>query len=199
MNPITWAMIVEEAEHDSPIERPQRYDDRNFVRTSKLSLAAMTGLPWDRPVKLGSIPHWPDSGKQSPRQLSIYTVRRIVDGTTSKDHRTSILLNYMLGQDYPLERLPQDVIAKLESDERGASGKNIVQMSRTQRSMIFDDAKRHSLCLLHHLQNFVHDAARDRGNSFLHFRLSHDFGTADRLPPKPYTREPLRLKALYML
>ncbi|MCP4785079.1 MAG: FAD-dependent oxidoreductase [Fuerstiella sp.] len=199
MNPITWAMIVEEAEHDSPIERPQRYDDRNFVRTSKLSLAAMTGLPWDRPVKLGSIPHWPDSGKQSPRQLSIYTVRRIVDGTTSKDHRTSILLNYMLGQDYPLERLPQDVIAKLESDERGASGKNIVQMSRTQRSMIFDDAKRHSLCLLHHLQNFVHDAARDRGNSFLHFRLSDEFGTADRLPPKPYIRESLRLKAMYMM
>ncbi len=199
MNPITWAMIVEEAKRDAPVERPQRYDDRNFVRTSQLSLATMKGLPWDRPVKLGSICHWPDFGKQSPRQLSIYTVRRIVDGTTSNDHRTSILLNYMLGQDYPLERLPQHVIDALEADEQGASKKNIVRMSRAQRRIIFDDAKRHSLCLLHHLQNFVHDAAPDSSNSFRHFRLSDEFGTPDRLPPKPYIRESLRLKAMYMM
>ena len=199
MNPLTWAMIVEEAEHDAPIERPERYDDRNFVRTSRLSLAAMQGLPWDRPVKLGSIPHWPDTGKQSPRQLSIYTVRRIVDGTTSSDQRTSILLNYMLGQDYPLERLPRQVIDALEADEQGASKKNIVRMSRRQRQIIFDDAKRHSLSLLYHLQNFVHDRAPDTGNSFRHFRLSDEFGTADHLPPKPYIRESLRLKAMYMM
>jgi hypothetical protein len=199
MNPLTWAMIVEQAEHDAPIERPGRYDDRNFVRTSRLSLAAMPGLPWDRPVKLGSIAHWPDSGKQTPRQLSIYTVRRIVDGTTSSDHRTSILLNYMLGQDYPLERLPRRVIDALEADEQGASKKNIVRMSRRQRRIIFDDAKRHSLSLLYHLQNFVHDRAPDTGNSFRHFRLSDEFGTADHLPPKPYIRESLRLQAMYMM
>ncbi|MFT4554988.1 MAG: hypothetical protein ACI92S_000317, partial [Planctomycetaceae bacterium] len=106
MNPITWAMIVAESGGETPIDKPARYDDRNFVRTSRLSLEAMQGLPWDRPVRLGSIPHWPDDGKASPRQLSVYTVRRIVDGYTSNDRKTSILLNYMLGQDYPLERLP---------------------------------------------------------------------------------------------
>ena len=69
MNPITWAMIVEESDGETPIAMPARYDDRNFVRTSRLSLEAMQGLPWDRPVRLGSIPHWPDDGKASPRQL----------------------------------------------------------------------------------------------------------------------------------
>ncbi|QDU07682.1 FAD-dependent oxidoreductase [Gimesia aquarii] len=199
MNPITWAMIVEESDKDSPIPKPKRYDDRNFVRTSKLSLSKMKQLQWDRPVRLGSIPHWPDAGKASPRQLSIFTVRRIVDGYTSLDHKTSILLNYMLGQDYPLERLPHHVIEALEETEPGASKKNIVLMNRQQRQIIFEDAKRHSLCLLYHLQNFVHEHAPDKTNSFRHFQLSDEFGTEDQLPHKPYIRESLRLKALYMM
>ncbi|WP_291167145.1 FAD-dependent oxidoreductase [Gimesia sp.] len=199
MNPITWAMVVEESDGETPIPQPERYDDRNFVRTSKLSLAEMKHLKWDRPVKLGSIPHWPDKGKASPRQLSIFTVRRIVDGETSNDQRTSILLNYMLGQDYPLERLPRHVVDALEATEPGASEKNIVLMTRPQRQIIFEDAKRHSLSLLYHLQNFVHERAPDKTNSFRHFHLSNEFGTADHLPPKPYIRESLRLKAMYMM
>ena len=199
MNPITWAMIVEQAESDAPINKPDRFDDRNFVRTSRISHAAMKQLKWDRPVRLGSIPHWPDGGAESPRQLSIFTVRRIVDGATSNDGRTSILLNYMLGQDYPLERLSQHVIDALEQDEPGAAEKNIVEMTRKQRQIVFEDAKRHSLCLLYHLQNFVHERAEDTTNSFRHFRLSDEFGTKDGLPPKPYIRESLRLKAMYMM
>lgn len=199
MNPITWAMIVEESDGDTPIAKPARYDDRNFVRTSKLSLAAMQGLPWDRPVRLGSIPHWPDDGKASSRQLSVYTVRRIVDGNTSNDGKTSILLNYMLGQDYPLERLPKSVVDALEATEPGASKKNIVLMSREQRQIVYDDAKRHSLSVLYHLQNFVHERASQKANSFRRFHLSNEFGTADNLPPKPYIREGLRLKAMYMM
>ena len=199
MNPITWAMIVEESDGETPIARPGRYDDRHFVRTSRLSLAAMQGLPWDRPVRLGSIPHWPDDGKASPRQLSVYTVRRIVDGYTSNDRKTSILLNYMNGQDYPLERLPKHVVDALEATEPGASEKNIVLMTREQRQIIYDDAKRHSLSVLYHLQNFVHDRASQHANSFRRFHLSDEFGTADRLPPKPYIREGLRLKAMYMM
>ncbi|MFK7779384.1 MAG: FAD-dependent oxidoreductase, partial [Gimesia sp.] len=152
-----------------------------------------------RPVRLGSIRHWPDAGTESPRQLSIFTVRRIVDGYTSKDHKTSILLNYMNGQDYALERLPLHVVQKLEATEKGASQKNIVLMTREQRQIIFDDAKRHSLCLLYHLQNFVHERAPDKTNSFRHFQLSDEFGTEDRLPFKPYIRESLRLKAMYMM
>lgn len=199
MNPITWAMIVEESEGETPIARPDRYDDRNFVRTSKLSLNAMKGLPWDRPVRLGSILHWPDDGKASPRQLSVYTVRRIVDGYTSNDGRTSILLNYMLGQDYPLERLPKSVVDALEATEPGASRKNIVLMTREQRQIVYDDAKRHSLSVLYHLQNFVHERADQKANSFRQFHLSNEFKTPDYLPPKPYIRESLRLKAMYMM
>lgn len=199
MNPITWAMIVEQADHESPIPRPDRYDDRCFARSSKLSLEAMRDLDWDRPVRLGSILHWPVAGTESPRQLSIFNVRRIVDGNTSKAGQTLILLNYMLGQDYPLERLPQHVVDALEATEPGASRKNIVRMSRQQRELIFQDARRHSRCLLYHLQNFVHERADDTTNSFRHFRLSDEFGTPDRLPPKPYIRESLRLKAMYMM
>ena len=199
MNPITWAMIVEESDGETPVARPDRYDDRNFVRTSRLSLEEMQGLPWDRPVRLGSIPHWPDDGKASPRQLSVYTVRRIVDGYTSNDRKTSVLLNYMNGQDYPLERLPKHVVDALEATESGASEKNIVLMTREQRQIIYDDAKRHSLSVLYHLQNFVHDRANQHANSFRRFHLSDEFGTADKLPPKPYIREGLRLKAMYMM
>jgi hypothetical protein len=199
MNPITWAMIIEESDGDTPIKKPARFDDRYFVRTTKLSFNAMKDLPWDRPVRLGSIPHWPDKGKASARQLSVYTVRRIVDGRTARTGQTSILMNYMLGQDYPLERLPHDVEEKLESTEPGASKKNIVEMTRAQRQIVFDDAKRQSLSVLCHMQNFVHDRAPDKTNSFRRFHLSDEFGTPDRLPPKPYIRESLRLKAMYIM
>jgi len=201
MNPITWAMIVEQSDEESPIPRPRNYDDRNYARTSKVSLAAMPNLPWDRPVRLGSIPAWPAAGaaQASPRQLSVYNVRRVVDGYTSREGKTLILLNYMLGQDYPLERLPQRVIDALEANESGASLKNIVTMSRAQRQIIFDDAKQHALGVLYHLQTYVHDRMPDKAHSFRRFRLSDEFGTADALPPKPYIRESLRLKAMYMM
>ncbi len=199
MNPITWAMILEDTGADWPIARPQRFDDRNFVRSSRISLNAMKDLAWDRPVRLSSILHWPAKDNESPRQLSIYTVRRLVDGRASKRGQTVILMNYMLGQDYPLERLPRHVVDALEQSETGASQKNIVEMSRQQRRIVFEDAKRHSLSLLYHLQNFVHERASDKANSFRQFRLSDEFETEDRLPPKPYIRESLRLKAMYMM
>ncbi len=199
MNPITWAMVVVESDRETPIRRPRRFDDRNYPRVSRLSVAALRNLQWDRRLSVGSIPHWPDAGKEPARQLSVYTVRRIVDGTTSKQGRTAILLVYMNGQDYPLERLPQPVVDALEATEPGASRKNIVLMTREQRQIIFDDARQHSLGVLYHLQNFVHDRAADKTNSFRRFHLSSEFGTPDHLPPKPYIRESLRLKAMYMM
>ncbi|MEM1441864.1 MAG: FAD-dependent oxidoreductase [Verrucomicrobiota bacterium] len=199
MNPITWAMILEEAGEASPIEKPAGFDDRYFPRATKLGLPELRSLPWDRKARIGAILHWPDEGKEGPRQLSIYTVRRLVDGTTSRAGKTAILLNYMNGQDYPLMRLPGPVVDALERTEPGASKKNIVEMSREQRQIIFDDAKNHSLKLLYHLQNYVHERAPDKANSFRNFELSDQFGTEDRLPPKPYLRESLRLKALYMM
>ncbi len=201
MNPITWAMILQQPEGApaEPLARPPRFDDRCFVRTSRLSLEAMHDLEWDRPVALGSIPHWPDRDGQIPRQLSVYNVRRIVEGATSDEGRTILLLNYMLGQDYPLERLPRHVADALEQIEPGSSLKNIVRMTRQQREVIFADARRHSRALLYHLQNFVHQRTTDTTHSLRNFVLSDEFGTSDRLPPKPYIRESLRLKAMYMM
>ncbi len=201
MNPITWAMIVEQSDGETPIPRPRNYDDRNYVRTTRESLAAMPNLDWDRPVRLGSIPAWPVAGAEnaSPRQLSVFNVRRVVDGYTSRAGRTLILLNYMLGQDYPLERLPQRVVDALEKDEAGASRKNIVTMSRRQRQIVFEDAKQHALGVLFHLQTFAHERIADKTHSFRRFHLSDEFGTPDGLPPKPYIRESLRLKAMYMM
>ncbi|MDF2377734.1 MAG: FAD-dependent oxidoreductase [Verrucomicrobiales bacterium] len=199
MNPITWAMVVEESETPAPIAEPDGFDDRYFARATRLSAEQFTSLEWDVKTGLGSILHWPDEGKEAPRQLSVYTVRRLIDGSSRSGGKTSILLNYMNGQDYPLTRLPRSVVDALEETEPGASEKNIVEMTREQRQIIFDDAKNHSLKLLYHLQNFVHEKAPDKANSFRNFALSDQFGTADRLPPKPYIRESLRLKALYMM
>ncbi|MFT4586461.1 MAG: hypothetical protein ACI8QF_000542 [Limisphaerales bacterium] len=200
MNPITWAMIVAESEGESPIPKPARFDDRNFPRATHFSRAAFGKLKWDVPNPGGgSIPHWPPDGEASKRQLSVYSVRRIVDGYSSTDGQTSILLNYMNGQDYPLERLPQHVVDALEATEAGASEKNIVLMTREQRQIIFNDAKRHSRSVLYHMQNFVHERSPDKENSLRKFHLSREFGTPDDLPPKPYIREGLRLKAMYMM
>lgn len=200
MNPLTWAMIVAESEGETPIPRPARFDDRNFPRATFFSLEKFRNLKWDNPNPgLGAIAHWPAAAEASKRQLSVYSVRRIVDGYSSKDGKTSILLNYMNGQDYPLERLPQHVVDALEKTEPGASEKNIVEMTREQRQIVFEDAKRHAKCVLYHLQNFVHAAAPDKANSFRNFHLSKEFGTPDDLPPKPYIREGLRLKAMYMM
>ncbi|MCA9137033.1 MAG: FAD-dependent oxidoreductase [Planctomycetales bacterium] len=200
MNPITWAMIVTESESETPIAKPKNFDDRNYPRATRFSQSEFRDLDWDvKNLKLGAIEHWPDAGKAAKRQLSVYTVRRIVAGETSRDGKTSILLNYMNGQDYPLERLPASVAADLEATEPGASKKNIVVMSRQQRELVFQDAKQHSLGVLYHLQNFVHQRADDKTNSFRRFSLSDEFGTPDNLPPKPYIRESLRLKAMYMM
>ncbi|NNE93152.1 MAG: FAD-dependent oxidoreductase [Verrucomicrobiales bacterium] len=203
MNPITWAMIVEESPtgEPTPIPEPPNFDDRNYPRATHFSRTEFANLKWDRKTGLGAISHWPDGGAEnsSPRQLSVFSVRRIVDGYSSKDGKTSILLNYMNGQDYPLTRLPTRVANTLEKTEPGASQKNIVEMTREQREIVFQDAKHHAKGVLYHLQNFVHERAPDKTNSFRNFRLSREFGTDDNLPPKPYIRESLRLKAMYMM
>ena len=202
MNPITWAMIVEETQEAKPIPAPPHYDLRNYPRATRMGMAAFgKELRWDRKLKrYGGILHWPPDGEEAKRQLSVYSVRRIVEGATSRDGRTSILLNYMNGQDYPLERLPKRVADALEETEAGASEKNLVEMTREQRQLVFEDAKQHSLGVLYHLQTWVHDhAGEDTTNSFRWFQLSPEFGTTDSLPPKPYIREGLRLKARYMM
>jgi len=102
-------------------------------------------------------------------------------------------------QDYPLCQLPQRVADALEKSEPGASKKNIADLTPTQRRIIFADAKAHTLGLLHHLQTKSHDRVGDFPQSFRYMQLTDEFGTADKLPPKPYIREGLRLEAITML
>jgi hypothetical protein len=40
---------------------------------------------------------------------------------------------------------------------------------------------------------------KDKTHSFRRFKLTDEFGTPDRMPPQPYVRESLRLKAMYMM
>lgn len=183
MNPITWAITLREAGRDARIPQPSNYDDRAFANPGRL---------------------WVDSdmstGIYSQAGLSIYTQRRLVDRRHFGFPRGTekVQLNSTL-QDYPLCQLPQRVVDALEASERGASRKNIAAMTPAQRQIIFDDAKQHALKFLHYLQTKAHDQAEDCPQSFRYMELSGEFGTADRLPPKPYVREGLRLEALCML
>jgi hypothetical protein len=199
MNPITWTMIVEQGGNGAPITAPAHYDQRQHYRGSTLAEAEFRALLWDRPVRYAPLVPWPPDGETAARQGTISTMRRIVEGSTSTDGRTSALLCFGNGQDYPLERLPHHVVTLLEKTEAGASMKNIVRMTPEQRQIVFDDAKAHSLGLLHYLQTYAHEKMPYKQNSLLNFHLSREFGTADHLPPKPYIRESLRLKALYMM
>jgi hypothetical protein len=199
MNPITWTLIVEQSKAHTPIPLPPHYDERRYWGSTKFGKAEARKLVWERKVQTANNTPWPTKGTESTRQGTIASMRRIVEGTTSTDGITSSLICYANGQDYPLERLPRHVCEALEATERGASLKNLVLMTREQRQIVFDDCKAHSLGLLHHLQTTVHDRAPDQANSLRGYHLSAEFGTPDHLPMKPYIRESLRLKALYMM
>lgn len=185
MNPISWCVVLREAGKDSTVAAPSRYDPRSFSALDKTR-------PWvDSDMSEGI---YASSG------WSIYTHRRLVDrwhnGFAAGTEAT--FLNWPV-QDYPVCQLPQHVVDALEKTEPGASKKNIVHLTPSQRRIIFEDAKAHSLGLLHHLQTRVHDRVGDFPQSFRYMKLTDEFGTADHLPPKPYVREGLRLEALAML
>jgi hypothetical protein len=199
MNPITWTLIVEQSQGDTPIPPPPHYDERRYWGTTQFGKKEASKLKWERPIRPSNMAPWPPKRRESARQGTILSMRRIVEGTTSKDGITSALICYSNGQDYPLERLPRHVCDELEATERGASMKNLVLMTREQRQIVFADCRSHSLGLLHHLQTTVHDRAKDTANSLRHYHLSTEFGTPDNLPMKPYIRESLRLKTLHMM
>jgi hypothetical protein len=185
MNPISWCVVLREAGRDSTIPAPATYDARSFAALDKT-------------------PPWVDSdmseGIYAKTGWSIYTHRRLVDrwhnGFAPGTEAT--FLNWPV-QDYPVCQLPQRVVDALEKTEPGASRKNIVVLTPAQRRVIFADAKAHSLGMLHHLQTKVHERVGDFPQSFRYMTLTDEFGTGDKLPPKPYIREGLRLEALAML
>ena len=102
-------------------------------------------------------------------------------------------------QDYPLYDFPERVAEALEKTEVGASRKNLVDMTPKQRAIVFEDTKRHALGMLHWLQTKGRSRFSGAPRGFQFMELTDEFGTADRLPPKPYVREGLRLEALSML
>jgi len=171
MNPITYCMIIEETDRYEPISQPAHYDRRSY-----------------------------DAHAYPKDPLWLYASRRLIDhyNFPQVDHPDVLLLCFP-AFDYPLDVLPAHVAADLEATEVGASRKNIVEMNRVQRQIVFDDAKQFALGFLYYLQTVVHDQMPDTAHSFRRFQLSDEFPTPDRLPPKPYVRESLRLRAMYMM
>ena len=171
MNPITYCMVLKETDSDQTIAQPAGFDRRNFDE-----------LPYP------SDPSW------------IYESRRIVDrhhfpSVTTPD---AVLLCFP-AFDYPLDSYSQKVTIELETIEPGASKKNIVEMTRMQRQIVFNDAKQRSLGYLYYLQTILHEKASNSNLTFKNLKLTDEFGTPDHLPPKPYVRESLRLKSMYQL
>ncbi|MBK8094740.1 MAG: FAD-dependent oxidoreductase [Verrucomicrobiaceae bacterium] len=185
MNPISWCPLLREAGQDSTIPQPLRYDAYSFADWQK----APPWVDWDGSGGIYNMAGW-----------CIYTHRRMIDryhhhlapGTEA------VVLNWP-AQDYPLSTLPQHVVDALETNEQGASKKNIVAMSPVQRRIVFEDAKQGALEFVYWLQTAAHDRVGDFPQSFRYMRLAEDYGTTDHLPPKPYIREGLRLDALYIL
>ena len=171
MNPITYCMVINETDRYEAIPEPVGYDARNY-RTHR--------YPKD--------PLW------------LYESRRVIDHYNFKDvTHPDVLLLCFPAFDYPLDVHPQKLAEALEATETGASRKNIVELTRQQRQLVFEDAKQYSLGFLYYLQTEVHDAMPDKTHSFRRFELTDEFGTPDRMPFKPYVRESLRLKAQYMM
>jgi len=171
MNPITYCMIIEETDDYTPIPKPEGYDPRNYRDH---------GYPKD--------PLW------------LYPTRRLVDRYNfEKVTHPDVLLLCFPAFDYPVDVWTKRVADALEATEPGASKKNIATLTPEQRQIVFEDAKRRSLGFLYYLQTEVHDTMEDQTHSFRRFKLSDEFGTPDKLPFKPYVRESLRTKAMYMM
>jgi len=185
MNPLSWCVVLREAGKDSTILKPDGYDSRSFAELDRTPPFA----EWDGAGGIYAKAGW-----------SVYTHRRLVDRRHFKlaPGTEATFLNWPV-QDYPLYDFPKPVADALETLEVGASKKNIANLTPAQRSVVFADAKLHTLRMLYHLQTKVHDRVGDFPESFRYMALTDEFGTPDRLPPKPYVREGLRLEALYML
>lgn len=203
MNPITYCLVLREAPSEWVVPPPEHFEPRSYFGTSIETRAEFEAVGWPRGVLRPSAPAWKDTelpGGPYSGGPSVYHHRRLVD---RRHHglapgTEAILVNWPL-QDYPTYDFPMHVVQALDATEPGAAQKNLVQMTPTQRRIVFEDAKRHALGMLHHLQTRVHEKDPASPVGFRSLRLTEEFGTADRLPKKPYVREGLRTRALYVL
>ena len=195
MNPITWCVTLRGADREAVIPEPDGFDPRRYYGASRETQKEFVTVGWPKGVLRMNVPAFADTthpgGPYSP-PVNAYTHRRLVDavhlGRPFTDECT--FLNWP-PQDYPLDRWPQRVADELDRTEPGASAKNIVDLTPDQRRIVFADAKRHALGLVHHRQKI--------DPHFRNLALADEYGTPDRLPPKPYVREGLRLEALAVL
>lgn len=208
INPITYCMVLRESAQPTIIERPAGYDERRYLAATTSTKAEFEQFGWPKEAMRPFAPAWRDTALPKGPYTegpTVYHHRRLVDRRHLNLPAGSevVLVNWPL-QDYPTNRYPQHVVAALEKFGAGTSQKNLVEMTPRERQVVFDDAKLHTLGLLHHLQTTVaeRDLAAVDSRSIVTFRdlkLTDEFGTADKLPPKPYVREGLRTQALYML
>ncbi|MCA9207880.1 MAG: FAD-dependent oxidoreductase, partial [Planctomycetales bacterium] len=203
MNPITYCMVLRESDRAGVIDPPRGYDPRTYFGATIVTAEQYKAVGWPKGTMGPFARPWIESEmKNGPygETPSVYTHRRLVDRRHLNLPVGSelVLVNWPL-QDYPTYNFPRHVNEALEANEPGASRKNLVDMTPSQRRIVFDDAKRHTLGLLHYLQTLADSSDDENAVSFRRMELTDDFGTADRLPWKPYVREGLRLDALYML
>jgi hypothetical protein len=210
INPITYCMVLRESDQPTVIERPPHYDENRYLAATTATRDEFKSFGWPAKAMAPFALAWKDTALPNGPYTdgpTVYHHRRLVDRRHNRlaAGTEAVLVNWPL-QDYPTNAYPQHVVDALESVEPGASQKNLVEMSPRLRQIVFDDAKAHTLGLLHHLQTTVADrdlaAAAKEGRSIVTFRdlrLTDEFGTPDRLPPKPYIREGLRTECLYML
>ena len=195
MNPITYCAVLRGIPEERTIPEPEGFDARRYFGVSRETKKEFDAAGWPKGVLFMNVPVFADTrheaGPYAP-PVNVYTHRRLVDAAHNgwPHEREKLFLNWP-PQDYPLDRWPQRVTDSLEAMGRGLSKNNIAMLTPAQRRVIFDDAKRHTLGMLHHLQRIE--------PRFRRMELTDEFGTPDRLPPKPYVRESLRLEALTML
>lgn len=208
INPITYCMVLRESAQPAITPTPPGYDERRYFAATTSTAAEFAQMGWPKEAMKPFAPAWRDTALPKGPYTegpTVYHHRRLVD----RKHLNlpagseAVLVNWPL-QDYPTNRYPQHVVDALEKFGAGTSAKNLVEMTPRERQVVFDDAKLHTLGLLHHLQTTVaeRDLAAANGapiTTFRNLQLSDEFGTADKLPPKPYVREGLRTEALYML
>lgn len=210
INPITYCMVLRESATPTIIERPPHYDENRYLAATTATRDEFAKFGWPAKAMKPFAPAWRDTALPNGPYTdgpTVYHHRRLVDRRHNQlaPGTETVLVNWPL-QDYPTNRYPQHVVDALEAIEPSSSQKNLVEMPPRLRRVVFEDAKNHTLGLLYHLQTTVAErdlaAAAKGGKSIVTFRdlkLTDEFGTADRLPPKVYVREGLRTECLYML
>lgn len=202
VNAINWCPVMVEAKGDATIDAPADYDERLYYNSTPLTAKEFDALGFPSFVARGRALPFNDTiplgGYTVPGIDNIYTHRRLVDRRHNKlktDKDVTVIVRPP--QDYQLNNHPASLVASLETTEPGASKKTIPDMTYEQRELVFQHAKNYYLGYVYFLQTVAHDKMGDYPESFKYMELSDEFGTADKLPPKPYIREGLRLDALY--